>query len=222
MNTYTPNPVVSAPNPATPPTPFTLDAAIAAGFYPADAAVNGTNPGLVTPLGGSALQGILTNYTDSNKLLIQAAVPGSQLWTVQWFLSPSVATANTPATTAYPNGNDLAWPAGSLFIRLAQDGASAVPVVAPPIAAPHVVLGVTRPLSVYTDGNEYQSCTAFNGTTLTPGKLLQYNGSNVTAENPGTVMPNPGDYVEVVQIYGGQAVVFLGPSPAGPIPVQQD
>lgn len=125
--TYTPNPVVSAPTPATPPTPFTLDAAIAAEFYPNTAAVNGTNPTLVTPDGGTALQSVLNAYTNLNQQLIRDAAPGSLLWTVQWFLSPSEVSVSTPATEPYPNGNDLSWPPGSLFVKAAQDGLSAVP-----------------------------------------------------------------------------------------------
>jgi len=213
---YTPNPQVTALNPVAPPSPFTADALIAAGFVPGTSAVNGNNPALVTPNGGTALQSELAAYTGSNKVLIQAATPGSLLWTVEWFLSTEPVV--TPAT---PNGNYWTWPTGSLFIRAQQNGLSAVPVTAPPPVPMMFVLGVSRPPQLFKDGAAHNSWTAFNGTTIPGGLLFQYTGSNGQAENPGTLMPALGDYVCMVNIYGGQAIVDMGSSPTGPLDVNQ-
>jgi len=169
--------------------------------------------------GGTALEGIARSNTEANIKLVSDNVPGTFLIGNEYWYIPSTLDVTDA------NGRKFSFPAGAMLVRETQGASAYTPPAPTPAVVMKIVLGQKRPLSMYVDedGNmlELQSCTAFNGTTIPKGKLVQVTSTNISAINPGTPMPSVGDYVEMVQVPMGQAIVFMGPNPAAKLQEQQ-
>jgi hypothetical protein len=190
----TPNASIT-PQLVKPPSPFTLSAILATGFNWAGAP-GPISGGFIDPnTGGTLLAAIVNSDTQSNQQLIRNNAPGTNLITIQWFISPS------DIVLADADGVKYTWSAGSLFVREANDGASAY---TPPAVAPVVLLavcGMPRPVLAYSDGVARRSCAAFSGTTYKAGMPPFIATPDNIQVQPGGFQPIYGDAYQVINGY---------------------
>ena len=179
------------------------------------------NPGYaatVAKVAPSLITSFVNCYNGANAELVKenAAPPNDQkLWTISYFSSLPVGPSPDPNT---PAADAAGRPAGSLYVRIAQDGDSAYTPPAPVVAKAAVVFGLAvangRAVAGAPDGLNHSEWTMGAGTTYPQNVPFEAGAGmeNTTLMNPGQAQPPVGWY-EIYQGYMGQYIAYLGNTP---------